>query len=188
MYIIKKKIAVYLQTILEAPQLGPQKLKYVTFLSDSSDTFVLSHLYFLDKAEKDGVESFLAWEYDPTLFLACCCSDLSVLPHLQIPWSFIASTVQALLVELIFLPDFELETKWTNWKWEVRDFLIFIYFLIFYLFIFCFIRKEGIFGFDGVEVSKRSFSNNERKGMCGKRCGARLKAKPTAVWKGPLVF
>ncbi|KAK7848024.1 hypothetical protein CFP56_005608 [Quercus suber] len=23
-------------------------------------------------------------------------------------------------------------------------------------------------------------------GMCGKRCGASLKAKPTAVWKGPL--
>ncbi|KAM3696627.1 hypothetical protein ACJW30_06G054900 [Castanea mollissima] len=50
-------------------------------------------------------------------------TDLSVLLYLQIPWFFIASTAprlaatfQSLLVELIFLPDFELETNCINWK------------------------------------------------------------------------
>ena len=122
----------YLQTIFGG-QLGSQQLKYITFLSDSTDCFMFLALILLVIAEEDWGESFLAWEYDLTLFLECCCSDLSTWPHLQIPWSFIASTaprlaatVQALLVELIFdISSWlwignEKEVFWFWWCWSVE--------------------------------------------------------------------
>lgn len=85
--------------------LGPQQLKYMTVLKDSSDCF-----HFLSEtAAADGVESFLAWETDLTWFLAYCWTDLIVWFHRQIPWSFkasttptLAATTQALLEQLIF--------------------------------------------------------------------------------------
>ena len=42
-------------------QLGPQQLKYITFLKDSSDCFSFSLFTLLDIAEEDWAESLLAW-------------------------------------------------------------------------------------------------------------------------------
>ncbi|MFS8000392.1 hypothetical protein Hanom_Chr12g01177781 [Helianthus anomalus] len=46
-------------------QLGPQQLKYITFLNDSSDSCML-----LVEATAAGEESFLVWESDRRLALA----------------------------------------------------------------------------------------------------------------------
>ena len=86
--------------------MGPQQLKYMTVLRDSSDCFSFSSLSFLGKT----LGTFLACEYGLGLVFACCWIDLIVEFHLQTPWSFRASTtpilvatIQALLVvELIF--------------------------------------------------------------------------------------
>nr|POE61207.1 hypothetical protein CFP56_34369 [Quercus suber] len=89
-------------------QLGPQQLKYMTFLRDSSDCFIFSSLNLLETIAEVEEERFLVWELDLRLFFACCCADLMIKFHLQIPWSFMASTTPtlaatiALPVELIF--------------------------------------------------------------------------------------
>ena len=91
-------------------QLGPQQLKYMTFLRDSSDCFIFSSLNLLETIAEVEEERFLVWEIDLRLFFACCCADLMMKFHLQIPWSFMASTTPtlaatiALPVELIFYP------------------------------------------------------------------------------------
>jgi hypothetical protein len=90
-------------------QLGPQQLKYMTVLKDSSDRLSFSSLALLITiAEVEG-ERLLAWDTDLRWFLAFCCADLMTWFHLQIPsWSFMASTTptlaatKALLVWLIF--------------------------------------------------------------------------------------
>ena len=89
-------------------QLGPQQLKYMTFLRDSSDCLIFSSLNLLETIAEAEEERFLVWEIDLRLFFACCCADLMIKFHLQIPWSFMASTTPtlaatiALPVELIF--------------------------------------------------------------------------------------
>ena len=89
-------------------QLGPQQLKYTTFLRDSSDCFILSSFNLLETIAEVEEERFLVWEIDLRWFLACCCADRMIKFHLQIPWSFMASTTPTLtatiafLVELIF--------------------------------------------------------------------------------------
>uniref|UniRef100_A0A2P2PRS8 Uncharacterized protein n=1 Tax=Rhizophora mucronata TaxID=61149 RepID=A0A2P2PRS8_RHIMU len=87
-------------------QYGPLQLKYMTFLIDSSDCFSFSSLTLFDTIAEDEADKFLAWDTDLTLFLACWFRDLIVLFHLQIPWSFRASTapmlvaiIQDLLIE-----------------------------------------------------------------------------------------
>jgi len=99
--------------------LGPQQLKYMTFLKDSSDCFAFSFclLELETKVEEeeddDNDEICFAWENDLTLFLTWFWSDFRVWFHLHIPWSFNASTTatlaaaaHALLVELI-LPNID---------------------------------------------------------------------------------
>lgn len=89
--------------------LGPQQFNSMTFLTFSScDLCIL-----LEIAEEEDPESFLAWEYDLMLFLACCCSDLKTPFHLQIPWSFrastapiLAATIQALQAAFTIFADF----------------------------------------------------------------------------------
>lgn len=87
-------------------QFGPQQLKYMTVLRDSSDCFAFLSLKLPETiAEEDGEGSFLAWETDLRWFLA----DLIIVWfHLQNPWSFsasttpiLAATTQPLLPELI---------------------------------------------------------------------------------------
>lgn len=94
----------------EGAQLGPQQLKYMTILRDSSDL-----LWWRPEttAEDDG-DNFLAWERGLTRLLAYCCADLMAWFHLHIPWSFsasttptLAATTQAFAAELInFFPSF----------------------------------------------------------------------------------
>jgi hypothetical protein len=119
-------------------QLGPQQLKYMTVLKDSSDRLSFSSLALLITiAEVEG-ERLLAWDTDLRWFLAFCWADLMTWFHLQIPsWSFMASTTptlaatKALLVWLIFYIYtllnsllnllFNLETtNWTNLVWLTK--------------------------------------------------------------------
>lgn len=89
-------------------QLGPQQLKYMTFLKDSSDSVAFSSCILLETTAEEEEESFFACENDPTWLFTLCWADLKPEFHLQRPWSFKASTtptptntVQALLGELI---------------------------------------------------------------------------------------
>jgi len=60
-------------------QLGPQQLKYMTFLRDSSDCLAFCSLTLLETAADDGEDSLLlAWGKDLRLALACWCIDLMV--------------------------------------------------------------------------------------------------------------
>ena len=57
-------------------QLGPQQLKYMTVLKDSSDCLAFSSLTLLEAMAEEEEESFWAWEQDLSLFLACWWIDL----------------------------------------------------------------------------------------------------------------
>lgn len=112
-------------------QLGPQQLKYMTVLRDSSDFFALWSsliiITFLLETTEDGEgDSFLAcsWELnDLTWFLACWCTDFMEWFHLQIPWSFKASTTptlaatnHALLVAPLIFSIAAATAFWENWE------------------------------------------------------------------------
>ena len=108
-------------------QFGPQQLKYMTFLNDSSDFFSFSWSLasLLDEANAEE-ESCLVWDRDLRLFLASWCTDLMVWFHLFNPWSFIASTaptlsaaIHALLVELIFSKNKCKTVKIPCWWWSL---------------------------------------------------------------------
>ena len=78
---IHKKIIIHVYNsllIFGGSQLGPQQLKYMTALKDSSDFFAFSSLTLLEAMAEEEEESFLAWEKDLRLFLACWWSDLIV--------------------------------------------------------------------------------------------------------------
>ena len=88
--------------------MGPQQLKYMTVLNDSSDWFVFPCFSVVELIAEE--ESLLAWENEPTWFLRWCWADLKAWFHLHIPWSFKASTtptlvatLHALIPELILL-------------------------------------------------------------------------------------
>ena len=59
-------------------QLGPQQLKYMTVLRDSSDCLAFSSLTLLETMAEEEEESFLAWVKDLRLVLACWWIDLRV--------------------------------------------------------------------------------------------------------------
>ena len=80
-------VAVHLWSISStSTQFGPQQLKYMTILRDSSDCFTFLALTLLEvetNAEDAEGGSFLAWETDLSWFFACWCADLSVWFHMQ---------------------------------------------------------------------------------------------------------
>ncbi|KAK3032273.1 hypothetical protein RJ639_037447 [Escallonia herrerae] len=58
--------------------LGPQQLRYMTVLRDSSARLAFSSLSLLATTADDEEESFLVWEKDLRLDLAWWCKDLMV--------------------------------------------------------------------------------------------------------------
>jgi len=107
--------------------LGPQQLKYITFLKDSSDCFVLSSFSLVETIE-EVEESLLAWENEPTWVLRWCWADLKAWFHLQIPWSFkasttptLAATLHALIVELILWWSWNSSKTWLVFSWMNED-------------------------------------------------------------------
>ena len=99
--------------------MGPQQLKYMTFLRDSSDCFIFSSLNLLETIAEVEEERFLVWEIDLRLFFACCCADLMIKFHLQIPWSFMASTTPTLTATTAFL----VELIFHSWNQMIVNFL-----------------------------------------------------------------
>ena len=76
-------------------QFGPQQLKYMTVLKDSSP--LLSFNLVETRAEEEDERVVFAWDMDLTWFLSCCWAFLMTKFHLHTPnWSFNASTAPTL--------------------------------------------------------------------------------------------
>lgn len=104
-----KKQVCFFSIVFLFLQLGPQQLKYMTVLKDSSECLAFSPCCsVLESIAEDEEESFFACDKDLRWLFTLCWADLKAEFHLQRPWSFkvsttptLIATVHALLLELI---------------------------------------------------------------------------------------